>query len=74
MGRHKDIDSFYLCQTNTRALKHLVRDNVDFIVLFKQHEMNMRHMYGDRVNTVITHAHFKGLCLACDVIIGKLCW
>lgn len=27
MGRHKNVDSFYLCQTYTRIPKHLLRDN-----------------------------------------------
>jgi len=44
MGRHKNIDSFYLCQTYSP--KHLIRDNANFIIMFKQDDLNMRHISG----------------------------
>ncbi|KAL7290404.1 hypothetical protein TKK_0016095 [Trichogramma kaykai] len=31
MGRHKNVDSFYLCQLYAHVPKHLVRDNVNFV-------------------------------------------
>jgi len=34
MGRHKNIDSFYLCQTYTHIPKHLIRDNANMIIIF----------------------------------------
>lgn len=65
MGRHNNIDSFYLSQTYTRIPKHLVRDNANFLVLFKQDEMNLRHIYDDHVNTDMTFHKFKELCHNC---------
>lgn len=65
MGRHEDVDCFYLCQTYTRIPKHLVRDNANFLVLFKQDEMNLKHVYEDHVNTDMTYAQFKNLCCSC---------
>lgn len=65
MGRHNNIDSFYLCQTYTRIPKHLVRDNSNFLVIFKQDEMNLRHIYNDHVNTDMSYIHFKELCQKC---------
>lgn len=65
MGRHKDVDSFYLCQTYARIPKHLVRDNANLLVLFRQDEMNLKHIYADHVNTDMTYQQFKDLCLAC---------
>lgn len=65
MGRHHSVDSFYLCQTYARIPKHLVRDNTNFIVLFKQDDTNLRHVYDDHVNTDMTYAQFKDLCSAC---------
>lgn len=65
MGRHKNVDCFYLCQTYTRIPKHLVRDNANFLVLFKQDEMNLKHVYEDHVNTDMTFALFKELCCSC---------
>ena len=55
IGRHENIDCFYLCQTYARIPKHLVRDNVNLLVLFKQDEMNLRHMYADHVNTDMSY-------------------
>ena len=65
MGRHRLIDCFYLCQTYARIPKHLIRDNVNFLVLFKQDEMNLKHIYDDHVNTDMSFSKFKELCSAC---------
>lgn len=65
MGRHKCVDSFYLCQTYTRIPKHLVRDNANVLVLFKQDEMNLKHVYDDHVTTDMTFDEFKDLCRRC---------
>jgi hypothetical protein len=34
MGRHKNIDCFYLCQTYTKIPKQLIRDNANFLIVF----------------------------------------
>lgn len=65
MGRHRDVDSFYLSQTYARIPKHLVRDNANLLVLFRQDEMNLKHIYNDHVNTDMTYEQFKNLCSAC---------
>lgn len=44
MGRHNGIDSFYLCQTYTRIPKHLIRDNANLIIMFKQDDLNLKHV------------------------------
>lgn len=62
MGRHKQIDTFYLGQTYSAIPKQLVRDNCNFIILFKQDEMNLRHVYNDHVNTDMPFEKFKELC------------
>lgn len=67
MGRHKGLDCFYLCQTYSKIPKQLVRDNANFIVLFKQDEMNLRHVYDDHVNTDMTWDTFLKLCRECWV-------
>jgi len=51
MGRHKNFDPFYLCQTYSHIPKHLIRDNANFIKMFKQDDLNMRHIYRDHINT-----------------------
>ena len=35
IGRHADIDCFYLCQTYAKISKHLIRDNANLLILFK---------------------------------------
>lgn len=62
MGRHKCIDSFYLNQTYSKIPKQLVRDNANLIVLFKQDDINMRHIYDEHVNTDMTWLEFKEMC------------
>lgn len=65
MGRHKNIDCFYLCQTYTRIPKHLVRDNANMIIIFKQDEMNLRHIYNDHIIGDMTFKIFLDICSQC---------
>lgn len=65
MGRHKNVDCFYLCQSYAHVPKHLVRDNVNLLVLFRQDDGNLRHLYNDHVNSDMTYAQFKDLCTKC---------
>lgn len=65
MGRHKLIDCFYLCQTYTRIPKHLVRDNCNCIILFKQDRMNMKHVFDDHVIPDMTFNKFENICNKC---------
>ena len=65
MGRHKNVDSFYLCQSYAQVPKHLVRDNINLLVVFRQDELNLKHIYNDHVNTDMTFDEFKKLCLQC---------
>lgn len=65
MGRHKNVDSFYLCQTYTRIPKHLIRDNANVIIMFKQDETNMRHIYSDHVSSDMSFEKFQQICREC---------
>ena len=65
MGRHKNVDSFYLCQSYAQVPKHLVRDNVNLLAIFQQDETNLKHIYNDHVNTDMTFGNFKKICLQC---------
>lgn len=62
MGRHKHIDCFYLNQTYSKIPKQLVRDNANLIVLFKQDDINLRHVYEEHVNTDMTWFEFRKMC------------
>lgn len=65
MGRHNNVDSFYLCQSYTRIPKHLIRDNTNFLIVFKQDDMNLKHIYNDHVNTDMTFDQFRKVCAEC---------
>lgn len=65
MGRHMGIDSFYLTQTYTRVPKHLLRDNANMIILFKQDELNLKHVFDEHVGADMTFNQFKDTCATC---------
>lgn len=65
MGRHSKVDCLYLCQSYARIPKHLIRDNANLLILFKQDGTNLRHIYNDHVNTDMTFEEFNNLCAQC---------
>ena len=40
MGRHSNVACFYFCQTYTNVPKHLIRNNSNLLILFKQDRTN----------------------------------
>lgn len=64
-GRHNSVDCFYLCQTYARIPKHLIRDNANLLILFKQDEKNLQHVYSDHCNTDMSFIKFKDFCSHC---------
>lgn len=62
MGRHCKIDCFYLNQTYSKIPKQLIRDNANLLILFKQDEPNLRHVYNEHVNTDMSWLQFKEMC------------
>lgn len=66
MGRHRNVDSFYLIQTYSSAPKQMVRDNLNLILVFKQDFRNLKHIYFDHVNTDMSFNDFSEMC--------KYCW
>ena len=65
MGRHSHINSFYLCQSYASIPKHFIRDNANLIILFKQDNANLKHIYNNHVNTDMTFEKFLDLCAIC---------
>jgi len=62
MDRHSNVDCFYLCQTYAKIPKHLIRDNANLLILFKQDCTNLKH---DHVNTDMSYDEFYLLCRDC---------
>lgn len=65
MGRHSNVDCFYLCQTYAKIPKHLIRDNANLLIIFKQDGTNLKHLYNDHVNTDMSYQDFCELCNKC---------
>lgn len=64
-GRHKSTDCFYLCQTYSAVPKHLIRDNLNLLILFPQDLLNLKHVYEDHINLDMSFQDFKNICAAC---------
>lgn len=64
MGRHKQIDCFYLSQTYSKIPKQLIRDNVNFLIIFKQDDTNLKHIYDEHVNSDLSWDIFRNMCSA----------
>lgn len=62
MGRHKNIDCFYLNQTYTKIPKQLIRDNANLIILFKQDDINLKHVYEEHVCSDMSWFQFRDMC------------
>ncbi|KYQ59975.1 hypothetical protein ALC60_00981, partial [Trachymyrmex zeteki] len=64
MGRHANIDCFYLCQTYAMIPKHLIRDNANLLIL-QTGWYQLEHVYNDHVNTDMSYDEFCALCRDC---------
>lgn len=63
MGRHNGVDSFYLTQTYTRVPKHLIRDNANLLIMFKQDDTNLKHIYNDYgISCDMKFDEFRNMC------------
>lgn len=66
LGRHRSVDSFYLTTTYARVSKHLIRDNCNFVIFFRQDELNLRHIFNDMgVACHMKFAQFQQFCFEC---------
>lgn len=66
LGRHRNLDVIYIVQSYTKLNKHLIRDNCNFVVLFRQDDLNLKHVYNDfGVNADMKFDEFRRLCLEC---------
>lgn len=66
MCRHKNVDCFYLSQSYAHIPKHLIRENANLVVLFKQDGMNLKHIYNDfSLSVDMTFDTFKTICQRC---------
>jgi hypothetical protein len=64
-GRHNNVDIFYLAQSYSKVPKQLIRDNANLIVLFKQDETNLKHVYNEHCSGDMTYQELKHFCTTC---------
>ncbi|VVC38052.1 P-loop containing nucleoside triphosphate hydrolase [Cinara cedri] len=64
-GRHNNVDIFYLAQSYSKVPKQLIRDNANLIVLFKQDETNLKHVYNEHCSGDMSYIEFKHFCNTC---------
>ena len=62
MGRHHNIDCIYIGQTYSKIPKQLIRDNANIIVIFKQDDMNLKHIHNDHVGADMSFERLKQIC------------
>ena len=60
-GRHNNVDCFYLAQNYFKLPWQTIRENANFICLFRQDDRNLDHIHRDYC-TDLTTAQFKTLC------------
>lgn len=65
MGRHHQVDCFYLCQSYARVPKHLLRDNANMLIVFKQDDLNLKKIYSDHVSGDMNFQKFYKMCVEC---------
>lgn len=62
MGRHNHVDLIYIGQTYSKIPKQLIRDNVNFLILFNQDDTNLKHVYSDHVSGDMSFQQLKEIC------------
>lgn len=63
MGRHKRIDCFYLSQSYAHIPKHIIRENTNFLILFKQDVTSLKHISNYfNISSDMTFDEFRTIC------------
>lgn len=66
LGRHRMIDCAYLIQSYAKLSKHLIKDNTNFIIIFRTDDTNLKHIYTDfGCNSDMTFDEFRKFCQNC---------
>ena len=64
-GRHSNVDSFYLLQNYFRLPRQTIRENSNFICIFKQDGKNINHIYNDHVSEDMSKEESGKFCRKC---------
>ena len=58
-GRHNNRDTLYIAQNYFRLPRHTIRENSNFIILFRQEDKNLAHIHADHCADDMTLQEFK---------------
>ena len=61
-GRHSNVDCFYLSQNYFKLPRQTIRENANFICLFRQDLKNMNHIYSDHASSDMKSDEFRDMC------------
>ncbi|KAL4152805.1 hypothetical protein QTP88_000638 [Uroleucon formosanum] len=61
-----------LFESYSKVPKQLLRDNANFIVLFKQDETNLKHVYNEHCSGDMSYSEFKDFCTSFMAASGEV--
>lgn len=64
-GRHNNVDCFYISQNYFKLPRQTIRENTNFICLFKQDGKNISHIYNDHSSADMSITDFKKFLNEC---------
>ena len=64
-GRHSNVDCFYLAQNYFKLPRQTIRENSNFIILFRQDLKSLGHIHTDHVGDDMSKKEFFNFCRDC---------
>lgn len=64
-GRHKNISCIYLSQSYSHLDLRVIRNNVNFLCIFRQNKYYTKRIFEDYVGSEMTLDQFENLCYRC---------
>ena len=64
-GRHKNTSTIYLTQNYTKIDRQLIRTNLNYLCIFKQHKNYTEDIYDECVESDFTFKEFQAICDSC---------
>ena len=61
IGRHSNVDRFYLAPNYFKLPRQTIRENANFICLFPHDLKNLNHIFDDHVGSDMTKEDFRQL-------------
>ena len=62
IGRHNNINVFYLCQSLNKIAKHCIKDNANIFIFVKQNDKTLKYFYESHISGDMDLKEFKSFC------------